>query len=110
MYLVAQYIKSPKKAASTCTPKFWSDQNNFVQEELIGVKRHIRNADLAKAGIILDLKNSEVIKARGRDQGTEQEQSFDHIYGYFRKHYADYIDKILMAYEGKNTSTAIMAA
>ena len=64
MYITSVYIISPVNPKASSRPKFWSNPDNFIADEVVSITRHLNDSDLKRANLILDLRNKEVMKCR----------------------------------------------
>ena len=86
LFLVARYtqvLRNPKNPDRSSAA--------FMNNESMFLTKNIKRRDLEEAGVILDIANAKVIKNRFNDR------PFDELYGYYIKHYSDYINKWLNA-------------
>ena len=89
-YMLINYLQTAKYPKRTHEKGYWSNPENTQWDELVEFRFGLKSQDRAKYSIIMDLDRGVVIK-----NSMNEEQDFDVLYGYYREHYRDQIDRYL---------------
>lgn len=97
MYITASYLINAVNPKFTSQPNFSDDPNNYMADEVVSITRKIRDSDLKKCNVILDVKNKVVVKCRDfqLDGKVVKEPNFDKLMEHFQEMYPTQIAKLL---------------
>jgi hypothetical protein len=84
-YITCCYVIHPIDPNKTSQPNRSKDPKNFIADEVVSLVKHIRNSDLKKCNVILDVKNKSVVKCRSFQINGEviTEPDYTTLLGYF---------------------------
>jgi len=97
MYLTSTYYIKPAPHASSSKKNFFSDSDNLRLDETVALIRNIRNTDLRRANVILNLRTQEVVKCRQYRIGQEVvvNPEYGKLLAFFHDIYPNEIDAAL---------------
>ena len=88
--MLINYLQTAKYPKRTHEKGYWSNPENIQWDELVEFSLGLKKQDRTKYNIIMDLDQGIVIK-----NSINQDQNFAALYGYFRDHYKNQIDRYL---------------
>jgi hypothetical protein len=86
IYLVAQYVASPKDPTQTAQSGYITNPDNIEWDERIYITRGLRDKD-AKMNVILNLTEQKIVK-----NSFNTDKTFEEVFTHFYEGYAEYID------------------
>ena len=92
-HLIARYILKARKGAPTHIKGWMDDDANVQWDETVVITKGLRSKALCEAQVILDLDDKLIVKNWKSNEDIEF--TFERLYQYYRKHYADYIDRFM---------------
>jgi hypothetical protein len=100
-YITCTYIVHPIDPNKTSQPNRSKDPNNFIADEVVSLVKHIRNSDLKKCNVILDVKNKSVVKCRSFQMYGEvvTDPDYTKLLEYFEGQYPEQIKLLLQSVE-----------
>jgi hypothetical protein len=101
MFITCTYVIHPIDPKKTSQPNRSKDPNNFIADEVVSLVKNIRNSDLKKCNVILDVKNKSVVKCRSFIVSGEYvtDPQYDKLLEYFHGQYPAQVDALLKAVE-----------
>ena len=114
MYITATYLMHPVDPKHTSAPNYSKNKANFIADEVVSLTKKLRNSDLIRCNVIIDIKNETVIKCRDFQlngevvQNPEYKPLFDHFREMYPQQIVMLVDMIKNPEKGfVNTSEAI---
>jgi hypothetical protein len=99
MYIISYYLISPAVNSSSSQLNFWQNPANLIANEIVSIvrARTLKNRDLKRANLILDLNNKTVLKCRTYqlDGAIVTEPDYDSLLASLRGTYPEQIDMAL---------------
>jgi hypothetical protein len=97
MFIVSTYVLNAGDKKNTSKKGFFSDPRNFAVDESISLVRNIRDNDLKRANLILNLKKKTVVKCREyhKDGVLVEDTSYEDLLEYFKGIYPEQIELAL---------------
>jgi len=101
MYITCCYVIRPLNPKNTSKPNHSQHAENFIADEVVSLVKNIRNSDIKKCNLILDVKNKSVVKCRSFQINGEvvTGDNYDTLLEYFHAQYPAQIDALLKAVE-----------
>lgn len=89
-YMLVNYVQTAKYPKRTHEKGYWSNPENTQWDELVEFSLGIKNRDLQKYSIVMDLDNLVVLK-----NSMNGEKNFTALLSYYREHYSTQIASYL---------------
>jgi hypothetical protein len=99
MFITATYIYNPINPHATSQKNYSSNKSNMIVDEIISITKNIRNSDLKKCNVIIDIFNENVIKCRDFMMDGKIVSNPDYIVllNYFKQQHPRQIEPLLTA-------------
>ena len=92
-YVVVQYILRPRNKMKTYDPEYMSEPRNYQYDELFNIVTKVKDNELTRYSIILDLTNKKVVK-----NSSSNNKSYQEILQYFINNYSERFTQMLGEY------------
>lgn len=86
LHLLAFYTRVPRDPKKTHTKGYGKDENNYSYNEEVHFTKGLKDKDLLKAGVILNITEKKVVKC-----SMNSAAEFLDLYAYYKKNYPQYI-------------------
>jgi len=90
IHLLAFYTQKPRAGVNTSVAGWNKNPDNFQYDERVEFTRGLDSKDRRYAGVILNLKEKQVVYNKFGDQKT-----FDDLFKYFLEAYPEYVIKVM---------------
>lgn len=88
--MLINYLQTAKYPKRTHEKGYWSNPENTQWDETVEFSIGLKKRDREKYSIIIDLDQKQILK-----NNMSREREFDVLYGYYRVHYENQIDRFL---------------
>src|ERR1700735_760002 len=97
MFITASYVFYPTDPKSTSKPGFSKDPSNYIADEVVSLVKKLRDNDLKRCNVILNVKRKEVIKCRNFQLNGKlvEKPDYDTLLEHFKEMYPEPIEKLL---------------
>ena len=89
-HMLINYVQTAKYPKRTHEKGYWSNPENVQWDEMVEFSLGLKKKDHQNYNIIMNLDDGVVVK-----NAMSGEKNFLVLYGYFREHYAQQIDRYL---------------
>jgi hypothetical protein len=105
MFITATFIINAANPKATSQPDHSKNPKNFIADEVVSITKKIRDSDLKKCNVILDVKNKEVLKCRNFQMGGQQvtNPNYQMLLEHFQAMYPNEVGQLLQI-ENLNTT------
>lgn len=97
MNITITYILRSNHPKKIKTENYWSNPNHIMADETVAFVKNLKDSDLKRCNVILDIENKEIIKNRGYIENNEfvSNPSYDQIIAYLSKQYPDTVPSLV---------------
>jgi len=100
IHLLAFYVRVPKDPKKTHMKDFGKDESNFAYNEEVHVTLGLKDKDLLRANVIINVNQKKVIKC-----SLNPDADFLDLYSYYKKNYPQYLNVLEKGLYGEESTT-----
>ena len=104
-FITCTYVIHPANPNKTSIIGHSNDPKNFIADEVVALLRNLKDRDLRKCNVILDVTNKSIVKCRSFliDGKLADDYSYDRLLDYFKFQYPTQISALLESVTGPTT-------
>lgn len=97
MYILMTYVYHPTDPKQTSQPNFSKNPHNYVADEVVTMSKKIRDTDLKRSNVIINVKRKAVVKSRDFQLMGKiiDDPSYEVLLGHFAEMYPNQVKELL---------------